>query len=356
MLQFIADQIGGRIEAFPSYAGRAQTRREHLVELQIYLNLRLARREDRHALFKGALEEANGTDRGDAIVTTMIIDLRARGILLPAPSELERLALAARALARRRAYQVLTADLGHERVNGLAALIKVNEKGHTPLAWLREWPEAPSQKNLVGIVERLQAVRKLGIGPDREQRIHRARHAAIARETAILSAQHLSRFDATRRLAALVVFAREMEAILTDAALVMFDKMLGSVLRRADQAHKQHMVDRAKALDASTQALLGMAKAMLAAKACGEDQIAAVERALGWERLNTLVAEADQIVTETRKDHLGEMVERYPTVRRLAPILLGAFVFRAWKPDDPLLGALDALRALYAAGQKGPSA
>ena len=172
------------------------------------------------------------------------------------------------------------------------------------------------------------------------------------RETAILSAQHLSRFDASRRLAALVVFAREMEAILTDAAIVMFDKMLGSVFRRADQAHKEHMFDRAKTLDASTRALLGMAKAMLAAKESGEDQVAAVERALGWERLKTLVTETDKVVAGIREDNLSEIVDRYPTVRRMVPIMLGAFVFRSWKSNDSLLLALDALRELYATGQK----
>jgi TnpA family transposase len=69
LLRFIADQIGVGSEEFFSYAGRAQTRREHLVELQAYLNLRLARREDRRAFFKIALEEASRTDRGAAIVT-----------------------------------------------------------------------------------------------------------------------------------------------------------------------------------------------------------------------------------------------------------------------------------------------
>jgi hypothetical protein len=94
--------------------------------------------------------------------------------------------------------------------------------------------------------------------------------------------QHLSRFDTSRRLAALVVFAREMKAILKDAAIVMFDKMLGSVFRRADQAHKVHMVDRAKALDASTRALLvGMAKAMLAANA-SEYNSAGYALVAGW--------------------------------------------------------------------------
>jgi hypothetical protein len=35
-------------------------------------------------------------------------------------------------------------------------------------------------------------------------------------------------------------------------------------------------------------------------------------------------------------------------VRRIAPIMLNAFVFRSWKPGDPLLVALDVLRELYA--------
>jgi hypothetical protein len=36
-----------------------------------------------------------------------------------------------------------------------------------------------------------------------------------------------------------------------------------------------------------------MAKAMLAAKDSGEDQVSAVERSLGWERLKALVAETE---------------------------------------------------------------
>ena len=132
----------------------------------------------------------------------------------------------------------------------------------------------------------------------------------------------------------------------------MFDKMLGSVFRRADRAHKDNVVGRAKTLDASTRALLGMAKAMLAAKAQGEDQIAAVERALGWERLKALVTEAEAAVASTRPDNLGEVVERYASVRRVSPVILGAFAFRSWKDNDPLLVALDVVRALHASGAK----
>jgi hypothetical protein len=43
-------------------------------------------------------------------------------------------------------------------------IVVSDSRDRTALAWLRDWPEAPTQKNLVGVVERLQFVRSLGIG------------------------------------------------------------------------------------------------------------------------------------------------------------------------------------------------
>ena len=353
MLVFIAAQIGSDATEFAAYARRDETRREHLGELQTYLDVRSFRREDTRAVAHVAIEQATGSDRGDVIVAAMIEHLRKRRILLPAAVTLEKIALAARALARKRAYKNLVEDLPQGTIAALEALLDVvDEQGRTPLAWLREWPEAPRQKNLAGLVERLHALRKLGVGPDREKRIHRARYGAIAREIAILVPRDVSRFDTPRRLATLVVFAREMETVFTDAALTMFDKMLGSVFRRADNKYKENLVTRAKTLDVSTRALIGMAKAMLAAKDKGEDQVAAVERALGWERLKTLVDEADKTVATTRPDNLGEIVERHASVRRMTPLILGAFTFRACKESDSLLAALAVLRELHASGAK----
>jgi TnpA family transposase len=353
VLSFIAGQLSIEPGVFHEYARREETRWEHLGDIQSYLGVRPFSRGDYRFVAKIATTEATGTDRGEAIVAAMIEGLRTRGILLPATTILERIGLAARARARKRAHKNLIEGLEQRTVNELRALTGVSDnRDRTRLAWLRDWPEAPTQKNLVGVVERLDFIRSLGVGPDREQRIHRARYRAIAKETAILSAQHLSRFDTPRRLATLVVFAREMEVILTDAALVMFDKMLGGAYRRAERAYRENVVHRAKALDASARALLHMAKAMLAAKESGEDQEAVVERSLGWERLRALVAETEIVVKNTREDNLTEIVERYPTVRRMIPVLLKALVFRSWKAKDTLLDALDFLRGLYAARPK----
>ena len=351
MLAFIATQIECDPAEFAGYARRDETRWEHLGELQAYLKVRSFRRDDNRAVAYVAIEQATGSDRGDVIVHAMIEYLRDRRILLPAAVTLEKIALAARALARKRTHKNLVEGLSLQAIAGLEALLVVTkERERTPLAWLREWPEAPRQKNLAEVVERLEFVRALDIGLDREKRIHRARYTAIARESAIVSAQHLSRLDRPRRLATLTVFVREMEASLIDAALTMFDKMLGAIFRRADHAHNNNVVDRAKTLDSSMRALLGMAKAMLAAKAKNEDQVATVERALGWERLRTLVAETEAVVVEARPDNLAEVVGRYASIRRLSPIIHGAFVFRSWKEDDPLLTALDVVRSLHTSG------
>jgi TnpA family transposase len=353
MLGFVAKQIACEPADLDAYAQRSETRREHVGELQSYLDVRPFRRDDKRDVVHIALDQATGSDRGDVVVAAMIEYLRERRILLPAAVTLEKIALAARALARKRAYKALAEGLPPQTIAGLQALLVVPENDErTPLAWLREWPEAPRQRNLFVLVERLQAVRKLGVGSDREKRIHRARYAAIVREISILVPRDISRFDTPRRLATLVVFAREMEARLIDATLAMFDKMLGAVFRRADRAHKDNVVDRAETLDASARALLGMAKAMLAAKANNEDQVATVERALGWERLKTLVDETEAAVADTRPDNLGEVVERYASVRRMSPVILGAFVFRSWKDNDPLLAALNVVRELHASGAK----
>jgi hypothetical protein len=181
VLAFIAKQLGIVAETYSEYARREETRWEHLAELQAYLKIRPFQREDYRAVAQVAVEEATGTDRGDAIVASMIGYLRKQGVLLPASVTLERIGLAVRARARKRAYKNLVDGLSSEAVARLEALIVIGSGGgRTPLTWLREWSEAPTQKNLAGIVERLQAVRALNIGADRERRIHRARYVAIA--------------------------------------------------------------------------------------------------------------------------------------------------------------------------------
>jgi hypothetical protein len=53
-----------------------------------------------------AFNESIGTDRGEAIVGAMVAHLRQNSILLPSAAVLEKIALVARARARKQAYKV----------------------------------------------------------------------------------------------------------------------------------------------------------------------------------------------------------------------------------------------------------
>jgi TnpA family transposase len=354
MVAFIAEQLGIGPEALAGYAGREETRWEHLGELQAYLGVRPFSRADHRPIAAVALQEATGTDRGDKIMAAMIGYLRDSSILLPAATVLERIGLAARARARKQAYKMLTLGLGDECRQALERLLAVTDAtGRTSLAWLRDWSEAPTLRNLAGIIERLKVIRSIGLEPGRHLRIHQARYAALVKEAALISAQHAGDASGERRLALLTAFAVEQEVILTDAGIAMFTKMLGSVLRRADRKHREQVVIRARAVDGSFRTLLRMAKAMIEARAAGGDPAEAIERSIGWEPLAELVREADDRIGPSREDNLAEVVSFYPTVRRMTPALLEAFTFRSWKANDPLLAALEWLRVSNAAsGQR----
>jgi hypothetical protein len=145
-----------------------------------------------------------------------------------------------------------------------------------------------------------------------------------------------------------------MEVELTDAALIMFDKMMGGVFRKADRRHKDQLVNRAKMLHSSTRALVSMAKAMLSARANGTDPLAAIEQTIGWQRLEALVEAMGQSLEAARADNpadnLAEVIDSYPGCT--GPRRSSFFTFRSWKSTDPVLSALDVLHQLYASEQR----
>jgi hypothetical protein len=86
-------------------ARRAETRREHLIEIQDYLSVRSATREDRRSALLVAIEAAAATDKGPLIAEAIVKSFRDRGVLLPSAERMDRIGRAGRAIARKRAHQ-----------------------------------------------------------------------------------------------------------------------------------------------------------------------------------------------------------------------------------------------------------
>jgi hypothetical protein len=68
--------------------------------------------------------------------------------------------------------RVLTTGLTDETKNSLDALLKIaTEMTTTRLTWLRNASQSPAPTNILGLIERVEFLRKLGIDRERQQAI-----------------------------------------------------------------------------------------------------------------------------------------------------------------------------------------
>jgi hypothetical protein len=197
VIEVIADQLGIAPAVFEVYAQRDATRREHVGEIVTHLRLRTIQQPDYRAAILAAAASAVGTEKGEAIVRAILDDLKARRIIVPVASLVERFALAGRAWARRQAYRDLVRHLDPPTREQLEALLTAQtEEGRTVHGWISEVPEGPKLKNLVGVVARLDILRRIGIPDDWRKAIHANRYGLLAREAKITHARGLLDFVA----------------------------------------------------------------------------------------------------------------------------------------------------------------
>jgi Domain of unknown function (DUF4158) len=162
MVAFLAQQIDIDPSALVEYGRRDTTRREHAVEAQRHLGLHPPGREDRRAALSAALAAAATSDKGMPIAAAMIAAFRERKSMLPASDTLDRIGRAARVVARRRMEAALLDGLAPKELATLDGLLAIDPViRQTRFAWLRAFPEAPSEKNLLALLDRLSFVRSV---------------------------------------------------------------------------------------------------------------------------------------------------------------------------------------------------
>jgi uncharacterized protein DUF4158 len=111
LLKFVAAQIKEPVECWADYAQRAETRREHMLELQSVFGFQsFAARHYRVAGHR--LDDlAAQTDKGIVLATALIQSLRSQAILLPSINVIERICSEAITRATRRIHMLLTESL-----------------------------------------------------------------------------------------------------------------------------------------------------------------------------------------------------------------------------------------------------
>jgi TnpA family transposase len=347
MIVFVAHQLGVSPATFADYALRDQTRRQHAVELQQHLRLRNFRLADWRACLQVGTNAAWATDRGEPIVQAMVDHLRAANVLLPAAAVLERIGLAARVRARRKAFEALADGLTDAERGALETLLTVDaEVRRSRFAWLRDYSESPAPSNIIALLDRLEYARGLGIGPKGAGRIHAARLNRLVDEGAIMTVQHIADLEPARRIAILVAQVSSQETRLADATLAMFEKYMGSLFTKAQNRDERRFQatkrDVAKALLLFRRTIAALKQA----QETGEDGVVVVDREVGMKRLDDALPIIGSVADVADQDILVTAAERYSVLRRFSPRFLNAFVFQSSTPGDPVLAAIELLKAV----------
>jgi TnpA family transposase len=354
VVSFIAGQLGISSAVLADYGRRDNTRREHSAELQELLGLRMMTRADQRAALLASIDAAAATDKGETIATATVAAFRSRNVLLPSTDKLERIGTAGRAVARKRVQTSLLEGLTPERLETFEQLLMVDPAiRQTRFAWLRALPEAPSEKNLLALIERLIFVRSFGLDPQRRARIHPDRWAQLVREGAVTPSWLADDFNAGRRHTLIAAQMIELTSKLTDAAITMFCRLLARLFTKSKARQDQRHLDARKETGRLLRMFGDTLRVLAETNETGEDTFKVLDREIGWDRLVLARADVEALATTAEADPLLGAAERYSWVRRYAPALLDAFTFRSARTQDPPLTAIDLLRQLNRDDRRG---
>jgi Domain of unknown function (DUF4158) len=264
-----------------------------------------------------------GTERLGALFDRATAWLLAHKILLPGVTTLERFVVSVRARVEARLYQLLTRGITLQQKDQLQRLLLVPEGDRVSLLdQIRSGPTRISGPAIRAAIDRLNAVRALGITVPMKARIPSSRIASLARFANRAKAQAISRMPTARRIATLVAFVHCLEATAQDEVLEVLEMLLDDLFGKAITADKKARLRTLKDLDQSAAALAEACHLLLDSdvpdeslrkKVFAKIPRAALENAL--ERVSVLIRPPDDV-------YYQELSEHYRSVRVYLPHVL----------------------------------
>ena len=341
VVHWLSEQVNVSPLALTAYGSRGPTRVTHRSLAIRHLGLRPFVRADFQSVSDLAAQAAFDTDDARAIMGKLLEQMRRERLVIPAIDTLDRVGLTGRARARRLAAQSLNDALTDDQKYELNALINNDDSiGQSRLTWLRGMPHSTSSASMHGLLARLKFVRALGLPLDLGEDVHPVRLTKFAREGAVAPAHLLSDFGERRRIATLAAQMTELNIVLTDASIALFEKLTGQLFTRSKHKQSQNwqasqaQVGRLMRLFGTTLHTLSEARQL------GEDPFELLDEAVGWERLMNARPEVDQFSNMATEDPLLLASRRYVQLRKFAPAFMEVFDFELPEAGADLHAAL----------------
>src|SRR5437868_4211133 len=320
LLLLIAEQIDAVPEAIEDYLAAERNRRRHVAELQDRLGFRPFGTRPAADLAGWLLPHAIENDRLVHLAGLVVEECRRRRIVVPSPSALERLCIQARYQARGEVQRKLTDGVSADQRRRLDVLTQHRgETNQSWLAWLRPMPEAAKPVAMLGLIERLDHVRAAGLDPARGHRVHQSRLAQLAREAGRTTVQHVAGYERQRRHATLIAVTLELIADLTDQAIDLFDRLVGTMFRKVEGRHARAFQADGRAINEKVRLYARIGAALIAAREGRQDPFDAITAVIPWDRFRATVAEASALARSEEFDPYQLLGEHYAGMRRWTP-------------------------------------
>ncbi len=347
LLALVGRQLHIAPDVWPWYAQRAQTRREHLVQLQAWLNLTLFSTADYRRFLHQLTELAQQTDRGIVLAEKLVEMLRRQRIILPVLDVIERLCSEALTRGTRQVYKALTESLSDHHRRALDELLTLREgtKG-SGLIWLRQPPGPPSPKHILAHLKRLKAIHQLSLPEGLEHAVHQNRVLKLAREGVQMTAQHLRDLEHVRRYATLVAVLLEIRATLIDEIIDLRDRLMGALFSKAKRKHADHFQQSGKEINDNVRMYLRIGRALLDAKELGNDPFEAIEAIIPWNVFRESIKEAEKLAQPENFDYLALIVDSFNQLRRYTPTFLDSLIMKAAPSSRELLASIEVIKGM----------
>ncbi len=328
MLDHIAEQVGVDTGVIADFARRTPTRYDQLVAIKVRFGFTDLSRPVRTSMMAWLATEAMPIVDGRILLDRLLDELRARRIVIPGISVVER--MAAEAMLRAETDLVAAVDdkLDTDMRQRLDTLVddKVHDR-QSRMSWLREPEPRVASASLAEILAKIALVQWTAISGVPINPRHEPRLTQFAREGVRYTAQAFQQMRPSRRRVILLATLRELEATLTDAAIAMFGALMGRAHLRARKRLEQRVAVSGREGRDRLMRIATVLETVSRAARAGDDIAAALNAIMPLDILDADAAIIRRTAAPHKDDVLGEIAAEYRTFKRTGPRFLQALDF-----------------------------
>lgn len=343
MVEFVGSQIGLSEIQLSNFTYKSATRYEHLRALQQhygYLPFHRLEAEFVIWLTQAAIETRNNVE----LAALFVQECRRRKLILPGITVIERLCANARVTAEREIVGRIASRLDERMKKNLYTMLEETVDGRlTAHGWLKRFEVGHNSADINRLLEKLEYLQELDIPESLLDGIPAHRVIWLQQQGETYYADGLRDIKEERQMAILATCAIQWKAMIIDVILETHDRIVGKVYSDCKRMRDNQLVDQKKLANGTLISFMQLGKRLLKAHATNATVREVIQ---DTDTLETLMDTAKALTKKLGSDPLEFVLLGYSKFRRYTQRMLEDIIFEGNQAAQPLLEAIELLKAL----------